>query len=102
MRFGLGIFGFALSDQLNRSADRLALAYVYGPTALGYFQNAFLVYSNLISLFFEPLHNVAVSGLSKLRGDVVDCAGSGLPPCPPSPSSPFQSSRPWRSRARIS
>lgn len=70
VRFGLGITGFAAMDQLTRSADRLALGYMYGSGPLGYFQNAFLLYSNMIAILAESLHNVAVSGLSKLRNDV--------------------------------
>ena len=68
--FGMGVTGFTMTDYLARSADRVALGYFYGPSALGYFQNAFLIYSNLLSILTEPLHNVAVSGLTKLRSDV--------------------------------
>lgn len=67
LRFGLGVCGFTLSDQLVRSADRLAIGYFYGSGPLGFFQNAFLLYSNLINLLAESLHNVAVSSLSRLR-----------------------------------
>ena len=69
VRFGLGITGFTVTDHLTRSADRLALGYFYGSGPLGYFQNAFLLYSNAIAILSEPLHNVAVSGLSKLKDD---------------------------------
>lgn len=69
VRFGLGVTGFAVTDHLTRSADRLALGYVYGSGPLGYFQNAFLLYGNLIAILAESLHNVAVSALSKLKDD---------------------------------
>ena len=68
--FGMGVTGFTMTDYLARSADRLALGYFYGPGPLGYFQNAFLLYTNLLSILTEPLHNIAASGLSKLRNDV--------------------------------
>ena len=68
--FGMGVTGFTMTDYLARSADRLALGYFYGAGPLGYFQNAFLVYNNLLSILTEPLHNIAVSGLSKLRNNV--------------------------------
>jgi PST family polysaccharide transporter len=68
--FGMGVTGFTMTDYLARSADRLTLGYFYGAGPLGYFQNAFLLYYNLIVILAEPLHNVAVSGLSKLREDV--------------------------------
>lgn len=68
--FGMGVTGFTMTDYFARSADRLALGYVYGASQLGYFQNAFLVYSNLLGIVTESLHNIATSGLSKLRNDV--------------------------------
>jgi len=68
--FGMGVTGFTITDYLARSADRLALGYVYGPGPLGYFQNAFLVYSNVLNILTEPLHNIASSSLSKLRDDL--------------------------------
>ena len=67
--FGMGVAGFTMTDYVARSADRVALGYFYGAGLLGYFQNAFTVYSNLLSILTDPLHNIAVSGLSKLRGD---------------------------------
>jgi PST family polysaccharide transporter len=70
VRFGLGVTGFTVTDSVARSADRLALGYFYGAGPLGYFQNAFLLYSNLLNLLTEPLHNVAVSALSKIKDDL--------------------------------
>ena len=68
--FGMGVTGFTMTDYFARSADRLALGYFYGAGPLGYFQNAFLLYSNLMSILTESLHNIAVSGLSKLKDNV--------------------------------
>ena len=68
--FGVGVTSFAVTDYMTKSADRLALGYFYGAGPLGYFQNAFLLYSNLLSILTESLHNVAVAGLSKLRDNV--------------------------------
>jgi PST family polysaccharide transporter len=65
----MGITGFTMTDYFARSADRLALGYFYGAVPLGYFQNAFLVYSNVLTILTEPLHNIAVASLSKLRND---------------------------------
>ena len=67
--FGMGVTGFTMTDYFARSADRIALGYFYGAGPLGYFQNAFLLYDNLLSLFTQ-LHDVAVSSLSKLRNAV--------------------------------
>ena len=70
VKFGAGVAGFTMTDYLARSADRVALGYFYGAGPLGYFQNAFTIYSNLLSILTEPLHNIAASGLSKLRNNV--------------------------------
>ena len=67
--FGMGVTGFTMTDYFARSADRIALGYFYGAGPLGYFQNAFLLYDNLLSLSAQ-LHDVAVSSLSKLRNAV--------------------------------
>jgi PST family polysaccharide transporter len=70
IRFGMGVTGFTITDHLARSADRIALGYFYGASPLGYFQNASLLYDNILSTSTQ-LHDVAVSSLSKLR-DAVD------------------------------
>jgi polysaccharide transporter, PST family len=70
VRFGLGVTGFTVLDTLSRSADRIGLGYFNGPGALGYFQNAFLLYDNLLSMVTGQIHNIGVSSLSKLREDV--------------------------------
>jgi polysaccharide transporter, PST family len=68
--FGMGVTGFTITDCIARSADRVALGYFYGAGPLGYFQNAFLLYSNLQGILTERLHEIAGSGLSKLRNNV--------------------------------
>lgn len=67
--FGMGVTGFTMTDYLAQYADRIALGYFYGAGPLGYYQNALLLYNNLLSLFTQ-LHDVAVSSLSKLRNNV--------------------------------
>jgi polysaccharide transporter, PST family len=69
VKFGLGVTGFAVMDTLSRSADRIALGYFNGPGSLGYFQNAFLLYDNLLNMVAGPIHNIGVASLSKLRGN---------------------------------
>src|SRR4051812_39695267 len=68
--FGLGVTGFTMTDYLAKSADRLAIGYFQGAGPLGFFQNAFTIYSNVLSILTEPLHNIAASSLSKLRNDI--------------------------------
>lgn len=72
VRFGLGVVGFSVTDSFAQSADRLALGYFYGVGVVGYFQNAYLFYTNLMLLLAGPLHNIAVSSLSKLRNNLDD------------------------------
>jgi PST family polysaccharide transporter len=68
--FGLGVTGFTMTDYLAKSADRIAIGYFYGAGPLGYFQNAFMIYSNALGILAEPAHNIAASSLSKLRNDI--------------------------------
>jgi PST family polysaccharide transporter len=70
--FGFGVTGFTLTDYIARSADRVAIGYFQGPGALGYFQNAYTFYNNLLSVLTDPSHNIVTSGLCKLRNDVDD------------------------------
>lgn len=71
LKFGLNIIGFAMTDYVARSADRVALGSTVGPKELGYYQNALVVYDNPLALVL-PLHNVAVSSLSKLSADLAE------------------------------
>jgi PST family polysaccharide transporter len=68
--FGLGVTGFSVMDTFSRSADRIGLGYFNGPGSLGFFQNAFLLYDNLLNMVAGPMHSVGTSSLSKLRGNV--------------------------------
>ena len=70
VRFGMGVTGFTMTDYLAGSADRITIGYFLGAAQLGYFQNASVIYSNALTIVAEPLHNIAVSGLSKLREDM--------------------------------
>jgi len=70
LKFGLNITGFTMADYVSRSVDRVALGYTTGPKDLGYYQNAFVVYDNPLTLFTVPLHGVAVSTLTKLRDNL--------------------------------
>jgi PST family polysaccharide transporter len=68
--FGLGVTGFTVMDTISRSADRIALGFFNGPGSLGYFQNAFLLYFNVLNIVTEPMHNIGVSSLTRLRDNV--------------------------------
>lgn len=70
VRFGLNLCGFTLTDFFARSSDRVAVGWGLGARTLGFYQNALFFYDNLLDILVFPLHQVAVSGLSKLRHDV--------------------------------
>jgi PST family polysaccharide transporter len=58
-----------VTDFVARNADRVAIGRGLGARTLGYYQNALLVYDNLLDVLVFPLHQVAVSGLSRLQDD---------------------------------
>jgi PST family polysaccharide transporter len=70
--FGLGVTGFTIMDTVSRSADRIALGYFNGAGSLGYFQNAYLLYMNMLNIVAEPLHNIGVASLTKLRDNMAE------------------------------
>jgi PST family polysaccharide transporter len=67
LKFGLHWIGFSGSDFAGKFADRIAIGHASGPTDLGYYQKACLVYDNCLDLVITPLQSVAMAGLSKLR-----------------------------------
>ena len=52
--FGLGVTGFTMTDYLAKSADRIAIGFFYGAGPLGYFQNAFTIYSTCSASWPNP------------------------------------------------
>lgn len=71
VKFGLSLCGFSMTDFVARNSDRVAVGRSVGVRALGYYQNALFVYDNLLDVLVFPLHQVAISGLSKLQHDLV-------------------------------
>jgi len=69
LKFGMHFVGFTAADAVGRFSDRIAIGHTYGAWNLGFYQKAVLVYDNLLS-FMPALHQVAMTGLSQLRGDV--------------------------------
>jgi PST family polysaccharide transporter len=70
LRFGLHLIGFCATDFAAKNSDRVAIGYSLGARILGYYQNALLVYENLLDVAVGPLHAVAVASLSKLRNNL--------------------------------
>lgn len=73
MKFGLHITGFTMTDYAaGRAIDRIAIGKRAGAASLGYYQQCLFVYENLLGLLSISLHPVAVAGLSKLTGNLVE------------------------------
>jgi PST family polysaccharide transporter len=70
IRFGANLCGFTMSDFVSRNSDRVLVGRGLGARALGYYQNALFVYDNLLDVLVFPLHQVAVTSLSKLQNDL--------------------------------
>src|SRR5258705_12627952 len=70
VKFGLNITGYCMTDFGGRSGDRIAIGYRTGPAGLRQYQNALVIYDNLLDVLVFPLHSVAVASLSKLRDDL--------------------------------
>jgi PST family polysaccharide transporter len=69
LRQGLHIAGFAVTDYVGGSTDRIAIGYRSGPILLGYYQNATFIYENLSALLVVSAHNVVVASLSKAQNN---------------------------------
>lgn len=67
IRFGMNLMGYSISDYSGRASQRVAIGRGLGARTLGFYQNALLIYDNVMDLMVSSLHSVAVSGLSKLR-----------------------------------
>jgi PST family polysaccharide transporter len=72
LRIGLGIAGFAMTDSVGRASDKIAIGYRSGAIPLGYYQNAMLIYDNLLDFLATPIHGVAVASLSKALADLTE------------------------------
>jgi PST family polysaccharide transporter len=70
IRFGLNLCGFSVLDFVGRNSDRVALGRSLGSRTLGHYQNALFVYDNVLDVLVFPLHQVAVSSLSKLQNNL--------------------------------
>lgn len=70
VKLGMHSTGFTLLDFVGGSSDRVAIGYRGGAMSLGFYQNAMFVYTNLLDVLVTPLHGVAVTSLSKVRGDL--------------------------------
>jgi PST family polysaccharide transporter len=70
IKFGLNLCGFTMTDFAGRNGDRVVIGHGLGSRTLGYYQNALFVYDNLLDVLVFPLHQVAVSNLSRLQGDL--------------------------------
>jgi PST family polysaccharide transporter len=72
LKFGGNLIAFSVADFVGRNSDRVAIGYGLGASALGSYQNALLVYDNLLDVVVLPLHQVAIAGLSKLQDNLLE------------------------------
>lgn len=70
LRFGMHLTGFSFTDFFGKNVDRISIGWANGAKMLGYYQNALMVYDNLLDLCSGPIHSVAVVSLSKLRDNL--------------------------------
>ena len=70
LQFGLNLIGFTAADFVGKNSDRVAIGFNLGAVVLGSYQNALLVYDNLLDVAVLPLHQVAVASLSKLQNNL--------------------------------
>jgi PST family polysaccharide transporter len=72
IKLGLNQSGFVATDFIARSSDRVTVGRGLGARVLGLYQNAIFIYDQVIDILVHPLHQVAVSSLSKLQHDRVE------------------------------
>jgi PST family polysaccharide transporter len=68
--FGINIVGTNLLDYLNNRSDDLIILYVLGPTALGFYEIAYRLFTNGTQLVAQSVSSVAFSTFSRIQGDV--------------------------------
>jgi PST family polysaccharide transporter len=69
LRFGIGLTGFTFVDCAGKNIDRVAIGRGLGSRVLGHYQQALFVYYNILDTLVYTLHQVAISGLSKLQNE---------------------------------
>ena len=76
----VGLTGFTFVDCAGKNIDRVAIGRGLGSRVLGHYQQALFVYYNILDTLVYTLHQVAISGLSKLQNEpeefrrcLVDC-----------------------------
>jgi PST family polysaccharide transporter len=69
LAFGGHSIGAFIVRRTARNLDRTLLGWRFGPVVAGYYHNAFELAAMFTGLVTEPLRNVAVSSLSRLRDE---------------------------------
>jgi len=67
VRFGLHVVGFAVTYNLAKAVDRIALGLFYRPDQVGYYQNATNLYEYSILMALGQVHTVGSAALSRLQ-----------------------------------
>jgi O-antigen/teichoic acid export membrane protein len=69
IRFGMHVLTYSIIYSMAKVTDRITLGLFYPPGQVGVYQNAINMYENALLGPLAKLHDVASSGLSKLRSD---------------------------------
>lgn len=69
IRFGAGTMGFYLVNYFARNVDKMLIGWARGPMILGFYSRAYYLFVLPVNQFSIPLQSVAVTTLTKLRGE---------------------------------
>jgi len=69
IRFALHTYGNFFANYVARNLDNLLVGWCYGSVSLGYYKRAYDLFALPVNQLTSPLTNVALAGLSRLRGD---------------------------------
>ena len=67
--FGINVVGTNLLDYLNNRSDDLIILYVLGPTALGFYEIAYRLFTNGTQIVTQSVASVAFSTFSRLQDE---------------------------------
>jgi PST family polysaccharide transporter len=69
LRFAVNVYGRFSANYFSRNFDNLLVGWKFNAAALGYYKKAYDLFALSASQLTSPLHNVALSALSRLKED---------------------------------
>jgi len=70
IKFGVNTYGNFTVNYISRNIDKILIGWKHGAQSLGYYDRAYYLFVMPVNQLSYPLTSVAVSALSRLRGDV--------------------------------